>query len=156
MGPDGSRERVQSAIDAPHVHFAVLGDRRNGVERLSLIGTLDRSTVTLLDREVSDVSHADGAIVLDFANLEDVDIDAVHVLEAMARRAVDEGWFLFLVHCRGPVREAFERGGGGGLLSADVSDVLSSGDGDWEPISLPPLPGQRLNTSRLRIVERQP
>jgi anti-anti-sigma regulatory factor len=147
---------VQNAIDAPHVHFAVLGDRRNGVERLSLIGTLDRSTVAMLEREVDDVSHADGAVVLDLANLDAVDIEAVRVLEAIARRALEERWFLFIVHCRDAVREAFERDGGGGLLSADVSDVLSSGDGDWAPISLPPLPGQRLNTTRLRIVEKQP
>jgi hypothetical protein len=75
---------VQKAIEAPHVHFAVLGDRRNGVERLSLIGTLDRSTLTLLEDEVATV-----------------------------------------------------------LLSADVSTVLSPGDGAWGSISLPPSPGQR-------------
>jgi anti-anti-sigma regulatory factor len=147
---------VQNAIEAPHVHFAVLGDRRNGVERLSLIGTLDRSTVQMLEREVDDVSHADGAVVLDLANLDVVDIDAVRALEALARRAVEERWFLFIVHCREAVREAFEQEGGAGLLSADVSEVLSSGDGDWAPIPLPPLPGQRLNTTRLRIVEKQP
>jgi len=147
---------VQNVIHAPHVHFAVLGDRRNGLERLSLIGTLDGSTVRILEREIDDVSHADGAVVLDLANLEIADIDAVRALEGLARRAVDEGWFLFIVHCRDPVREAFERDGGAGLLSADVSEVLSSGDGDWAPISLPPLPGQRLNTTRLRLVEKQP
>jgi anti-anti-sigma regulatory factor len=147
---------VQNAIDAPHVHFAVLGDRRNGVERLSLIGTLDHSTVRMLEREVDDVSHADGAVVLDLANLDMVDIDAVRALEVIARRAVEERWFLFIVHCREAVRKAFEREGGAGLLSADVSEVLSSGDGDWAPISLPPLPGQRLNTTRLRLVEKQP
>lgn len=147
---------MQNAIDAPHVHFAVLGDRRNGVERLSLIGTLDRSTVRMLEREIEDVSHADGAVVLDLANLDMVDIDAVRALEAIARRAVEERWFLFIVHCRDAVRGAFEREGGAGLLSADVSEVLSSGEGDWAPISLPPLPGQRLNTSRLRLVEKQP
>lgn len=147
---------MQNAIDVPHVHFAVLGDRRNGVERLSLIGTLDRSTVQMLEREIDDVSHADGAIVLDLANLDVVEIDAVRSLEEIARRAVDERWFLFIVHCRAQVREAFERNGGAGLLSADVSEVLSSGDGDWAPISLPPLPGQRLNTTRLRLVEKQP
>jgi hypothetical protein len=100
---------VQKAIEAPHVPFAVLGDRRNGLDRLPLIGTLDRSTLTLLEDEVATVSHADGALVLDLHNLVD--------------------------------------------LSADVSAVLSPGDGGWESISLPPLPGQRVNTSRLRIVE---
>lgn len=143
----------QKIVDAPHVHFAVLGDRRNGVERLSLIGTLDRSTVGLLEDEVDGLSHPDGALVLDFHNLDAVDTDAVRALEAMAVRAADAGRFLFLVHCREPVREALERDGAGGLLSDDVSEVLSSGDGDWTPISLPPLPGQRVNMTRLRIVE---
>lgn len=147
---------MQNAIDAPEVHFAVLGDRRNGVERLSLIGTLDRSTVPLLEQEVDDVSHADGAVVLDLHNLDAVDADAVRALEAMVRRAADGDCLLFIVHGREPVREAFEREGAGGLPSADVSEVLSSGDGDWTPISLPPLPDQRLDTTWLRIVERQP
>ena len=147
---------MQNAFDAPHVHFAVLGDRRNGVERLSLIGTLDRSTVGMLEREVDDVSHVDGAVVLDLANLDVVDIDGIRSLEAIARRAVDERWFLFIVHSRDAVREALERDGRAGLLSADVSEVLSFGDGDWAPISLPPLPGQRLDTTRLRLVEKQP
>jgi anti-anti-sigma regulatory factor len=146
---------VQRAVDAPHVHFAVLGDRRNGVERLSLIGTLDRSTVPLLEGEVDDLSHVDWAVVLDLHNLDAVDIDAVRALEGLARRAVEDGWLLFIVHCPDTVREALERDGAGGLLSADVSAVLSSGDGDWAPISLPPLPGQRVNTTRLRIVETQ-
>jgi anti-anti-sigma regulatory factor len=147
---------VQNAIDTPHVHFAVIGDRRNGVDRLSLIGTLDRSTVAILEREVDDVSHADGAIVLDLHNLDAVEVDAVRALQAMAQRAADGGWFLFIVHSAEPVREAFERDGAADLLSGDVSDILSSGDGDWAPIALPPLPGQLVNTTRLRLVEKQP
>jgi anti-anti-sigma regulatory factor len=147
---------VQTTIDAPHVRFAVLGDRRNGVERLSLIGTLDRSTLPVLERDVEDVSHADGAVVLDLHNLDAVDLDAVRALQEIARRAADEGWLLFIVHGREPVREAFERDGAGDLLSADVSELLSSGDGDWSPISLPLAPGQFSSTTRLRLVEERP
>ena len=147
---------MQNAIDAPHVHFALLGDRRNGVERLSLFGTLDRSTVVMLEREVDEVSHADGAVVLDLQNLDAVDMDAVRALQAMARSAADGGWLLFIVHSRESVREAFERDGAADLLSGDVSAILSSGDGDWAPITLPPPPGQRMNTTRLRLVETQP
>jgi len=134
---------VQKAIEAPHVHFAVLGDRRNGVERLSLIGTLDRSTLTLLEDEVAAVSHVDGALILDLHNLVEVDPDAVRALMAMARRAAAASWLLFVVRCRGSVREAFVREGASDLISADVSTVLSPGDGAWESISLPPSPGQR-------------
>lgn len=147
---------MQNAIDAPLVHFAMLGDRRNGVERLSLFGTLDRSTVLMLQREVDEVSHADGAVVLDLQNLDAVEIDAVRALQAMARSAADGGCLLFIVHSRESVREAFERDGAADLLSGDVSAILSSGDGDWAPIALPPAPGQRVNTTRLRIVEKQP
>jgi anti-anti-sigma regulatory factor len=133
------------------VHFAVLGDRRNGVDRLSLIGTLDRSTLMLLEEEVAGLSHTGGALVVDLHNLDEVDLDAVRALQAMALRAAGDGWSLFIVHCRQQVRETFERVGAADLLSADVSAILSEGAGDWLPISLPPLPGQRVNLRRLRL-----
>jgi hypothetical protein len=60
------------------------------------------------------------------------------------------------VNVRDPVREAFERDGAGDLLSEDLVDLLSSGDDDWTPISLPPLPGERTRMTRLRIVENVP
>jgi anti-anti-sigma regulatory factor len=135
----------------PRVGFAVLGDRRNGVDRLSLIGTLDRSTLTLLEDEVAGLSHTGGALVVDLHNLDAVELDAVRALQAMALRAARDGWSLFIVHSREPVRMAFERVGAADLLSADVSAVLSEGAGDWSPISLPPLPGQRVNITRLRL-----
>jgi anti-anti-sigma regulatory factor len=148
---------VQNATDAaPHVHFAVLGERRNGIDRLSLLGSLDSSTIRLLEDEVAGVAHADGALVLDLHNLDAVDIGAVRALQEMARWAVAEGWLLFIVRSRESVREAFVREGAADLLCADVSAVLSPGDGGWAPISLPPLPGQRVNTKRLRMVEKRP
>jgi hypothetical protein len=121
-------------VEPEGVRFAVVGDRRNGVDRLSLIGTLDRDTVVLL-------------------NLAAVDLAAVRALEVMARVAAERGWMLFLVHCREPNLEVFERAGALDLLSTDVSDVLSAGDGDWEPISLPPPPWHRERTPGLRILE---
>ena len=148
---------MQNATDAaPHVHFAVLGDRRTGIDRLSLLGTLDRSTIPLLEEEVAGVSHADGALVLDLHNLDAVDVDAGRALQSRARRAAAGGWLLLIVHSREYVREAFVREGAADLLCADVSAVLSPGDGRWAPISLPPLPGQRVNTTRLRMVEKRP
>ena len=69
---------MQTSVDAPHVHVAVSGDRRN-------------------------FCHVDGALVLDLHDLDAVEADAM-----------------------------------------------------VESISLPPLPGQRVNTSRLRIVEKPP
>ena len=143
-------------VEPEGVRFAVVGDRRNGVDRLSLIGTLDRDTVVLLESEVDGVAHAGGAVVLDLLNLASVDLAAVFALEAMARVAAKRGWLLFLVHCREPDLEVFERAGALGLLSTDVSDVLSGGDGDWEPISLPPPPWHREHTPGLRILEGHP
>ena len=142
-------------IEPESVRFAVVGDRRNGVDRLSLIGTLDRDTVALLESEVDGVAHPGGAVVLDLLNLASVDRAAVFALEAMARVATEGGWLLLLVHCREPGLEVFERAGALGLLSSDVSDVLSAGDGDWEPISLPRSPRRRGRTPRLRILESQ-
>jgi anti-anti-sigma regulatory factor len=141
------------AIEPDDVRFAVVGDRRNGVDRLSLIGTLDRDSVVLLESEVDGVAHAGGAVVLDLLNLASVDLDAVRALVAMVRRVTDRGCLLFLVHAGDYDREAFDRVGALGVLSADVSEVLSAGAGDWEPISLPPLPWQRERTPGLRILE---
>jgi anti-anti-sigma regulatory factor len=146
---------VQDAIEARGARLAVLGDRRNGVDRLSLIGTLDRSTVPLLAPEVDGVVHPGGAVVLDLRNLDAVDLAAVRMLEALTRRAFDEGWFLFLV-CLEPVRAAFERDGALGLLSGDVSQALSEGEGDWTPVVPPRSPGQRERAIRRRILEELP
>ena len=49
---------MQDPSDMPHVRFAVVGDRRNGIDRLSLFGTLDEGTVPLLETEVDDVGHS--------------------------------------------------------------------------------------------------
>jgi anti-anti-sigma regulatory factor len=147
---------VQNPTDELDGRFAVLGDRRNGVARLSLLGTLDRDSVVLLESEVDGVAHAGGAVVLDLLILETVDLNAVRALEAMARRATDEGWLLFLVRAPDHVRDEFDRVGALGLLSADVSEVLSEGDGDWESISLPPSPWQRARTPGRRTLRSRP
>lgn len=148
---------MQTPTDAPHDDFAMLGDRRNGVDRLTLIGTLDRSTLPLLEHEVSGLSHAGGALVVDLHNLAAVEMDAVRALQAMEQRAYDDGWWLFIVHSRESVRRAFEDVGATDLLSADVSTVLAAGAGDWAPISLRrPSPAHRVDVRRLGIVEKQP
>jgi anti-anti-sigma regulatory factor len=133
---------VQDLTEEPEVRFAVLGDRKDGVDRLSLIGTLDRDTVALLESEVDGVARGGGAVVLDLLYLDRVESDAVRVVEAMARRAIEDGWVLSLIRFRDPVREAFEGDGVWGVLGADVSDALSVGDGEPEPLTLPPSPGQ--------------
>ena len=147
---------MQHPIDAPEVPFAVLGHRRIGVDRLSLLGALNDRTVSLLESVLDEIVHAGGATVLDLHHLGSVDMDAVQALEEIGRRAGVEGRMFFIVNVQPAVREAFERDGAGDLLSEDLVDLLSSSDGDWTPISLPPLPGERTRMTRLRIVENVP
>jgi anti-anti-sigma factor len=146
---------VQMVTDVPDVPFAILADRRNGVDRLRLAGTLDRSSLPLVEHSVTELSRAGGALVLDLHNVDAVEINAVRALRAIARRADDAGGSLFIVHSREQVRDRFEGVGAGDLLSADVSADLAAGAGDWVPISLPPFPGQRVSTTRLRVIETQ-
>lgn len=143
---------MQNRIDTPESRFVVRGDRRNGVDRLSLIGELDRDTVSTLEDELEGVAHVGGALIIDLRELEAVDPDGVRALEATAQHAGQDGWWLFIVNSRDPVRHAFELAGADMLLSeTDISDVLASGDGGWSAMSLPPLPGER-KIRRLRVV----
>lgn len=143
---------MQNRIDTPESRFVVRGDRRNGVDRLSLIGELDRDTVSTFEDELEGVAHVGGALIIDLRELEAVDPDGVRALEATAQHAGQDGWWLFIVNSRDPVRHAFELAGADMLLSeTDISDVLASGDGGWSAMSLPPLPGER-KIRRLRVV----
>jgi anti-anti-sigma factor len=147
---------VQQLIDIPEVPFSVHAHRRHGVVRLSLVGALDRRTVPKLESWLDDIAHAGGALVLDLHHLDSVDIEGVRALEETGRCAGEGGWLLFIVNVRPAVREAFERDCAGDLLCEDVLDLLASRDGDWAPILLPPLPGERTRMTRLRIVENVP
>lgn len=147
---------MQNTKTAPESLFAVRGDRRNGIDRLSMLGELSRSTVPLLERELDDVAHAGGAVVLDLGALESVDASGVRALEGMARDAGRGRWRLFIVNCGGRARDAFERAGAGALLSVtDVSDVLASGAGEWSPISLTRVPRQRTSRASQLAKERR-
>jgi anti-anti-sigma factor len=147
---------VQNRIDTPESRFAVRGDRRNGVDRLSLVGELDRDNLSTFEHELEAVAHAGGALIIDLRELDSVDGDGVHALERTAMQAGQDGWWLFIVNSRSLVRDAFERAGVDMLLSdMDVSAVLASGDGEWSPTSLPPLPGER-KIRRLRVVRERP
>src|SRR5687767_13727984 len=78
VGP--RRSRVQNRIDTPGSRFVVRGDRRNGVDRLSLAGELDRDNVSSLEDELGGVAHAGGALIIDLSELDSVDEDGVRVL----------------------------------------------------------------------------
>jgi anti-anti-sigma factor len=147
---------VQHPIEVPEVPFSVQGHRRSGVVILSLVGALDRRTVSKLESWLDDMAHAGGALVLDLYRLDSVDIEGVRALEEIGRRAGEDRWLLFIVNVQPAVRDVFERDGAGHLLCEDVLDLLASSEGDWDPILLPPLPGERTRMTRLRIVENVP
>lgn len=147
---------MQSRIDPSGSRFAVRGDRRNGVDRLSLVGELGRDNLSTFEHELEAVAHAGGALIIDLRGLDSVDEEGVHALEDTAKHAGQQGWWLFIVNSRSPVRDAFERAGVDMLLSdTDISEVLASGDGEWSRTSLPPLPGER-KIRRLRVVKERP
>ena len=130
--------------------------RRNGIDRLSLVGALDLSNVLMLEGELTAVAHAGGALVLDLRELTSIDRWGLHTLERVARRSNSGTSRLFIVNARGPVRDAFEAAGIADLLGgADLSDLLDTGDATWSPISLPPLPGRRAG-GHLTAAEERP
>ena len=138
---------------APVVRFAISKSRRNGIDRLLLVGALDHSSVLVLEGELNTVARSEGALVLDLRELTSIDRWGLHTIERVARRSDPDTSRVFLVNGHGPVLDAFEAAGMGDLLNgADVSDLLDAGDGDWSSISLPPLPGRRADR-RLSVAE---
>jgi anti-anti-sigma factor len=127
--------------------FAVLGTRRNGIDRLSLVGELDRSTVLILESELVSVAHPGGAIVLDLGDLVSIDAWGLRTLARAAERAGGSRGRLSIVNGHGAVLEAFERAGVAYLLSGtDLSELLDAGEGEWSPVSLPPFLRRGVNT----------
>jgi anti-anti-sigma factor len=134
---------VQNPSGTSTARLAINADRRDGIDRLTLAGELDSSSVLLLEAELNGVTHPGGAVILDLRALSSIDQWGVRAIERAARRADRREFRLFVVG-HGPVLDALQASCIGHLLSgADLSDLLGSGDGMWAPISLPPLPGQR-------------
>jgi anti-anti-sigma regulatory factor len=141
------RALLQYSIDPDGL--AVRGARRNGIDRLSLSGNLDASTLQVLERDLVCVAHVGGAIILDFRNLVSIDASGLRSVEWASRRAGVGAWKLSIVNVRGHVREAFEGAGIGHLLGgADLCDLLDSGDGEWIPFALSPFLRQRVTDPR--------
>jgi anti-anti-sigma factor len=130
--------------------------RRNGIERLSLVGALDHASILMLEDELNALARAEGPLVIDLHGLTSIDRWGLHAIERTARRSSREDPHLYIVNAHGPVVDAFEAAGFGDLLSgADLSDLLDAGDGEWSPVSLPPLPGRRVDR-HLRVAEERP
>jgi anti-anti-sigma factor len=138
------RMTVQQPIDPQETCFAVRGGRRNGIDRLFLIGDLDRSTVLLFESELVAVAHEGGAIVIDLQDLTSIDAWGLRALARAADRAGPDSWRLAIVNARELVLEAFEDAAIEHLLSGiALSELLDAGDGRWSEISLPAFLGQR-------------
>ena len=134
---------MQNPTGASTARLTIYADRRNGIDRLTLAGELDSSSVLLLEAELNAVTHPTGALILDLRALRSIDQWGVRAIERAARRADRREFRLFIVG-QGAVLDALEASCIRHLLSGvDLSDLLGSGDGMWAPISLPPLPGQR-------------
>jgi len=148
---------VSNPSSAADVRFAVSRSRRNGIDRLSLVGALDRASVLTLEGELNSLTGAGGALVIELRGLTSIDRWGLHTIERIARRSNgDDPHVYIVVDGDGPVVDAFEAAGIGDLLSgADVSDLLDAGDGEWSPISPPPFPGRRADR-RLHSAEERP
>jgi ABC-type transporter Mla MlaB component len=136
---------LQRPRGAHHIPFAVVGARRNGIDRLFLRGRLDRSTVPILESELVNVGHPDGAVVVDLVGLVSIDASGLSTLEEAADRQGPHAGRLSIINGHGPVRAAFEEAGISHLLGGqDLSDLLDAGEGEWSPVSLPPFLGPRV------------
>jgi anti-anti-sigma regulatory factor len=120
---------VLNHSSAPEVRFAISSSRRAGIDRLFLVGDLDRSSVLMLEGELNAVARAGRALILDLRELTSIDRWGLHTLERVARGSGLGPRRLSLVHCHGPVLDAFEAAGLDDLLSGtDRSDPLRAAE----------------------------
>ena len=144
---------MQQSNGIHNAQLAVCGARRNGIDRLSLSGELDRSSVRLLERQLTLVVHVAGAVILDLRDLVSIDAWGLRLMERAARRARSGPWRLAMVAGQGAVRDAFVRAGIGHLLSGpELSDLLDAGAGEWSPVALSPLRRQ-VSVRRQAVLE---
>jgi anti-anti-sigma factor len=129
----------------PTTGFALRGDRRTGIVRLYVSGTLDTSTAPILEREILAVVGPGGALILDLEDVIGIDRSGSSLLLRTGERADRDAWRLSIVHFNDAVRKAFEGAGGDRFLCAtDALQLLDAGDHEWSPIALPAFLGQRI------------
>jgi anti-anti-sigma factor len=145
---------VQDLGFGPDGTFAIRGDRRIGIVRLSVSGTLDAFTAATFERELDAVVHPGGALILDLGAVIAIDGSGLAALEGVALRADRDAWRLSIVNCNEAVRRFFEINGDDHLVnSTDVSHLLDAGDGEWSPIPLPPYLGHPQRRGRLTLAD---
>ena len=146
---------MQDLGSAPGTTFAIRGDRRIGIVRLFVSGTLDAFTAAIFEGELDAVVHPGGALILDLGDVIAIDGSGLAALERVALRADRDAWRLAIVNSNEAVRGFFEMNGDDHVVSStDVSHLLDAGIGEWTPIPLPPYLGHPQRRARLTLADR--
>ncbi len=146
---------MHDSSSAPDPTFALRADRRLGIVRLFVSGTLDAFSAVTLERELEAVVHPAGTLILDLGDVIAIDRSGLDALERVARRAGRDAWRLSIVDGNEAVRRVFELSGDDHLLSStDVSHLLDAGDAEWSTIPLPPYLGHPQRRPRLMVANR--
>src|SRR6266576_7056115 len=104
-------DRGDSVQDPRFAHdptFAMRGDRRIGIVRLFVSGTLDALTAATFGRALDAVVHPGGALILDLGDVIAIDGSGLAALERVALRADRDAWRLSIVNSNDAVRRFFE------------------------------------------------
>jgi anti-anti-sigma factor len=92
--------------------FAVRLESRNGIQRLFLIGQLDRASVALFRHEVDGFSLED-ALIVDLRYLSFIDMTGLRAIDGFLQRTVRPGSQAHLVNATARVRATFVAAGNG-------------------------------------------
>jgi anti-anti-sigma factor len=132
--------------------FAVRLESRNGIQRLFLIGQLDRASVALFRHEVDGFSLED-ALIVDLRYLTFLDTTGLRAIDGFLQRTVRPGSQAHFVNATARVRATFVSAGKGRFLNPDATTEVVDLSGA-EPWARPIHPvRRRMHPARLTIDE---
>jgi anti-anti-sigma factor len=132
--------------------FAVRLESRNGIQRLFLIGQLDRVSVALFRHEVDGFSLED-ALIVDLRYLTFLDLTGLRAIDGFLQRTVRPGSQAHLVNATDRVRATFVSAGKGRFLNPDATTEVVDLSG-VEPWARPARRVRRtMHPARLTIDE---
>ena len=103
--------------------FAVRLESRNGIERLFLMGALDRVSGALFRHEV-DGFNLEDALIVDLRHLSFLDMTGLRAIDGFLQRTVRPGSQAHLVNATARVRATFVSAGKGRLLNPDATAAV--------------------------------